>query len=413
MNQHEVTVMKSLPATLRRANHSRSAILCFLGMGVILVMWTAVGSARMTDTVPTPSPTFLPQPTPTAVTGPIPITIENARDIRIAFGWLAHINQVTSLVFIPGTNRLVSTASNATDRLPSVAMWEISGGNADRLDLAFGNLISSVGIAQIQLSAYSGLLAVGFEGGAYVLHVPTNTVLAILPQNKTQSVAFLDAGIGTFPHAITGGTNGIMGLWYIGYPYGEYFETGILPPDFTLRLGDSRLLNALQMGQAITQVLYEPVSGEVFVFTEDGGLSVYSIIADTINLISEEPGTADFEYDEWYYDHVEAVFRPDATQFAYLTTPSEVQIYDYEDHAQLTQVMIPEAIGCVAYSLDGSLLMVGDRTDSGNLYLVDTQTVEIVGMVPTGRAISSCRFGPDDAQLVTGHADGTIVTWGL
>lgn len=223
-----------------------------------------------------------------------------------------------------------------------------------------------------------------------------------------------------YSSAIAAGPNGVVGLWSFSPPHDGYYETGIIPEDFTPQFNFSVLGNAFQMGKAVAQVLYAPPIGQTFVFTEDGALYLYSTIGDEISPITQEPGLADFEYsellgeyDRWFAEHVESVFQPGATRLAYVKGPSEVQIYDYQDHARVNNFAIPEVIGCLAYSVDGSLLVIGDHSDSGNLYLLDTQTYERVGIVPTGRLISSCQFGLEDSILVTGHPDGSILAWGI
>jgi len=235
------------------------------------------------------------------------------------------------------------------------------------------------------------------------------------PWSQATSIAILDDN-----SSIAGGGNGVIGYWYMGIPYtsipmGDYRETGILPEGFTFVPNYAQLLNALQMGEAVTQVLYEPAGYQVFVFTADGSLYHYVLIPEGgstgFSLTAAERSST--EFDNQVAQHVEAVFQPGATRLAYLSQPSEVQIYDYQSHEPVGNFTSSNQIGCIAYSLDGSLLAIGDAT-GGVVSMLDTKTYSAVETVYTGGfSISSCTFGLGNTVFVTGHADGSMVMWSI
>jgi WD40 repeat protein len=68
-------------------------------------------------------------------------------------------------------------------------------------------------------------------------------------------------------------------------------------------------------------------------------------------------------------------------------------------------------MGCVTYSPDSSLLLIGDQGADGVLAILDASTNNLLREWTTGQPIRSCAVSVDGSLIATGHDDGTVILW--
>jgi len=371
----------------------------------------AQASPTPIPTEPISTPTLTPEPNisnMSIINQRDRISLANVQDVQEVLRWQAHTDQVTSVLFLPDANRLISTGANGTLRLRPIAMWEINNGQVSVQSDAFEDVAGSGygSDIQMQLSSQSQFLT----AASGIWYAPTGLAVAYIPQAYATSVAFLyDTTV------VIGGENGVVGVWSFSMPT-EYYDTGELPENFTFAPNQSVLLTAFRLEEAITQVLYDPTTTQIFILSEGGSLYRYLLIRDdfgnlNFNLVSAEQNTTLTE--QGIGSGILAALQPGTPRIAYATSSVEVQIYDFQNNQPLSQYTVQQEIGCIAYSPDGSLLILGDRINNGVLHILDTEANNLLAEMPTGQPVTSCAFSIDGSLIATGHDDGSILLWGI
>ncbi len=322
--------------------------------------------------------------------------------------WQAHVAQVTSLVFVPDTDHLVSTSSNGTLQRRPIAMWHVTRDEVETVTGAFENVAGAGNIPHIQRMSAGRTLAAGFGGSATIWDAPTGRAIARIPQTWATSVASVP-----YRGQVIGGENGVVGLWSTNLP-ANYREREALPEEFIFTPNQTQLITAVQIEQPVHQILVDDSTGHILVLTSTGELYQYMLLGDSdahlnLNLENRIPTASSDRIN----DNALAVLHPQNPHIAYVKNEGEVVVYDYDTRRPLNIYTLPDSVGCIAYVPDSSFLIIGDSSNRGRLHLFDTETHEAVTRFSTGQPISSCAFDADGFWLATGHDNGEVGLWDI
>jgi hypothetical protein len=231
------------------------------------------------------------------------ITTANLSSLGEAYRWIAHGLPVKDLLFVPGTNRLISAAGNGTEAYPtSLILWDVYTTTSIPWVGAFAD--ANYGFAPLlSLSANGQWLA----GGGWVWDVRTGKALGSIIQSAV-----------TGSDAIVGGYNGVLGFWGFNAASAEYLQR----EDYVYQYGTSQhnLTMAYQLGQPITQVLFDPERWIVVVITEQGDLFRYQLLSEEeplCNLTQLTEGEHEgIEWEDSFEMGVWGALRPGTTHVA-------------------------------------------------------------------------------------------------
>jgi WD40 repeat protein len=336
------------------------------------------------------------------------ITTANAAQLAEVERWEGYAGGVSGLAFSPDGQQLVAVGHLPTDG-QSLHLWSL----AERPATAMDNFLAEYPVDEAVLDVrYSPdgtrLMVVG--KAARVWDAVTGDWIGEVQQWRAARSLFVT-------HSLAGGSNDTLliasadtlGMWHIPAAVPVDNEMLTLPDDYVFVQGGA-LMAALQLPAPVIDMVYDAVHGMGFVLTTEGIVYQYSYPEGRPQLTPMTPGMADST--GLRRDNGLAL-DADRQQMAYVEAEGEVVVYDYAAEVALTTLMLDAPINCLAYNADGSLLLLGDLSESGSIHVVRTADWETLVTVATGDPLTHCAFSGDGRWVATGGRDGTVRLWGV
>ncbi len=357
----------------------------------------------------THTPLYTPTPTPTPE-NPL-ITSSRASHLTELRSWQAYPTIVTGLTFSSNQIHLVSTGHDQLDGTSSaMRMWDLRSGQPAAVSFesvrpyAFGSFAHFSPDGEHVL-ANVGPIGIGLwnaEDGTRAARIGQGGIAAVLVEGYERNYIVVAAR-----------EDGLVGIWNVPIPIptnlSDSERLGV-PEEIIRDYEHETLWTAFEIGEPVSDVVYNPETRQVFILSQGGNLNIYTwegLTGGTLQIVGQPDKSLVMRH-EWGGPRI--ALRTGSSTIAYVGRDNDVVFYDYVENQTVAHYGWDAPIICVIYSPSGELLLIGDLT---TLHVLDADSGASLATIDTGSTVSSCAFSPNGTLFATGSTDGEITIWGL
>lgn len=358
----------------------------------------------------TPTPTITPTSIPTLVVpsigGQARITRENAGQIGKLRSWQPYGEggRITGLSFGLNASQLIAVGGASIELSSPLQLWDVSGQEIELLENYFEE-VPSVGLTGLRLSHDRNRL-VAFSEIGWVWDTRTGHLMGRISQ--------IGANTGT----ISEGNNtlfvaselGLVGIWAI--PDLMNLPQYVKPID-----PDGSLLSAYQLDEAIAQLEYMDITGQLFVLTAEARLYVFTPFDYDANMDEEILQPPDSRVAQPIFNS--PIGGPRIVQgvagslLAFAGRFQDVVLVDPLSREIVNHIPLASPLACLLSSPDGRLLIVAEWGMNTYLRVLDAVTLEDLGRIETGQSVVGCTINAEGNLIATWDTEGNASLWGV